>query len=104
MYGQEKHHSPSRFLREIPEDCVEEIRIKTQVSRPASTGRFSNTITLATFEDSGYNLGQRVLHAKFGAGTVLNYEGNGAQSRIQVNFDDVGTKWLVTAYARLEKI
>ncbi|QUI62103.1 DNA helicase II [Pseudoalteromonas sp. A22] len=104
LYGQEKHHSPSRFLREIPEDCMEEIRIKTQISRPANSGRFSPSISHATFEDSGFNLGQRVLHAKFGAGTVLNYEGAGAQSRIQVSFDDVGSKWLVTAYARLQAL
>ncbi|WP_440054456.1 DNA helicase II [Pseudoalteromonas sp. T1lg65] len=104
LYGQEKHHSPSRFLRELPEDCTEEIRIKTQVSRPMNSGRFSASITHAAFEDSGFNLGQRVLHAKFGAGTVLNYEGSGAQSRIQVNFDDVGSKWLVTAYARLQSL
>ncbi|KZN55970.1 DNA-dependent helicase [Pseudoalteromonas luteoviolacea CPMOR-2] len=104
LYGQEKYHSPSRFLRELPEECIEEIRIKTQVSRPASTNRFSASVSHATFEDSGFNLSQRVLHPKFGAGTVLNYEGSGAQSRIQVNFDDVGTKWLVTAYARLQAI
>ncbi|MCG7562145.1 DNA helicase II [Pseudoalteromonas sp. McH1-42] len=104
LYGQEKYHSPSRFLREIPEDCLEEIRIKTQVSRPAPSGRFSGSVSHAAFEDSGFSLGQRVLHAKFGAGTVLNYEGNGAQSRIQVNFDDVGSKWLVTAYARLQAL
>ncbi|MDK1289150.1 DNA helicase II [Pseudoalteromonas umbrosa] len=104
LYGQEKYHSPSRFLRELPEDCTEEIRIKTQVSRPAATNRFSASVSHAAFEDSDFNLGQRVLHAKFGAGTVLNYEGVGAQSRIQVNFDDVGTKWLVTAYARLQAI
>ncbi|CAH9055236.1 DNA helicase II [Pseudoalteromonas holothuriae] len=104
LYGQEKHHSPSRFLRELPEECIEEIRIKTQVSRPVNSGRFSASVTHAAFEDSGYNLGERVLHAKFGAGTVLNYEGSGAQSRIQVNFDDVGSKWLVTAYARLQSL
>lgn len=104
LYGQEKYHSPSRFLREIPEDCVEEIRIKTQVSRPPAAGRFSASVSHAAFEDSGFNLGQRVLHAKFGIGTVLNYEGSGAQSRVQVNFDDLGSKWLVTAYARLQAV
>lgn len=45
-----------------------------------------------------------MLHAKFGIGTVLNYEGSGAQSRVQVNFDDLGSKWLVTAYARLQAV
>lgn len=104
LYGQEKYHSPSRFLREIPEACVEEIRIRTQVTRPQATNRFSATMSHAAFEDTGFNLGQRVLHTKFGEGTVLNYEGTGAQSRIQVAFDDVGTKWLVTAYARLQSL
>jgi len=104
LYGQEKYHNPSRFLRELPSECVDEIRIQNQVSRPASTGRFSNTITLESFENSGFTLGQRVLHQKFGEGVVLNYEGNGAQSRIQVNFADVGSKWLVVAYANLQAL
>ena len=104
LYGQEKYHSPSRFLREMPEDCVEEIRVKTKISAPQQANRFSPSLTQAAFADSGFSLGQRVLHAKFGEGTVLNYEGAGPQSRVQVNFDDVGSKWLVTAYARLQAI
>jgi DNA helicase-2/ATP-dependent DNA helicase PcrA len=54
-----------------------------------------------SFADSSYSLGQRVNHPKFGDGTIINCEGSGAQSRIQINFDDVGSKWLVVAYARL---
>jgi DNA helicase-2/ATP-dependent DNA helicase PcrA len=50
----------------------------------------------------GFQLGQRVLHPKFGEGTILNSEGKGASARIQVNFEDAGAKWLVLAYARLE--
>ena len=104
LYGQEKYHKPSRFLRELPSECIEEIRLQSQVSRPTTTGRFSNTITLASFDNSGFKLGQNVLHPKFGEGVVLNYEGNGAQSRIQVNFADVGSKWLVVAYANLKAL
>lgn len=102
LYGQDQYHRPSRFIREIPSDCTEEVRLKATVSRPAQASRFSASASHAAFVDSGYNLGQRVRHPKFGLGTVLNYEGNGAQSRIQVAFDDVGSKWLMTAYARLE--
>ncbi len=104
LYGQEKYHSPSRFLREVPDECVEQVRIATKVTKPKTTGRFSNTISLETFADSGFSLGQRVRHHKFGDGTVLNYEGTGAQARIQVAFDDVGSKWLVTCYAKLQSI
>ena len=101
LYGQEKYHKPSRFLRELPPECVEEIRMQSQVSRPASTGRFSSTFTTESFDNTGFSLGQRVLHQKFGEGVVLNYEGSGAQSRIQVNFEQVGIKWLVVSYANL---
>ena len=104
LYGQEKYHKPSRFLRELPNECTEEIRLQNQVSKPASTGRFSNTFTTETFENTGFKLGQSVTHAKFGEGVVLNYEGSGAQSHIQVNFAEVGSKWLVVAYANLQAI
>ncbi|CAM3921193.1 DNA helicase II [Rheinheimera salexigens] len=104
LYGQEQHNRPSRFLREIPAEYIEEIRLSTQVSKPTPFNRFSNQASHVAFENTGFNLGQRVLHAKFGEGTVLNYEGTGAQSRIQVNFDQLGSKWLVTAYARLEAV
>jgi DNA helicase-2/ATP-dependent DNA helicase PcrA len=32
---------------------------------------------------------------------VIDYEGNGAHARVQVQFDEVGAKWLVMAYANL---
>lgn len=59
--------------------------------------RFSAEFAQESFDSTGFRLGQRVVHAKFGEGTVLNYEGVGHQSRIQVNFDEVGSKWLVVA-------
>lgn len=104
LYGQEKFHKASRFLRELPNECIEEIRLQSQVSRPSTTGKFSNTFTMETFENTGFKLGQQVMHPKFGEGVVLNYEGSGAQSRIQVNFAEAGSKWLVVAYANLKAI
>jgi len=35
---------------------------------------------------------------------VLNYEGQGPQARIQINFKQAGTKWLVVSYAKLEAL
>ena len=52
--------------------------------------------------ESGMRLGQRVRHMKFGEGVVLGSEGSGSHARVQVNFEHVGTKWLVVAYANLE--
>jgi DNA helicase-2/ATP-dependent DNA helicase PcrA len=104
LYGQEKHHQPSRFLKELPDECVEDIRMQNQVVKSPPKGRFSANFTTETFDNTGFTLGQQVLHKKFGEGVVLNYEGSGAQSRIQVNFEDVGCKWLVVAYANLQSV
>ena len=104
LYGQQKYHRPSRFLKELPADCIEEIRLHSQIKTPPTKSIFSPVVNNENFDQSGYSLGQRVLHTKFGEGTVINYEGSGAQSRIQVNFDEVGSKWLVVSYARLEVI
>ncbi|OXS15584.1 DNA helicase II [Zobellella denitrificans] len=104
LYGREMFHRPSRFIKELPADCLEEIRLKAKVTRALPNGRFSQDRVQETFDQTGFRLGQRVLHPKFGEGVVLNFEGAGAQSRVQVNFDDGGSKWLVTAYARLEAV
>jgi DNA helicase-2/ATP-dependent DNA helicase PcrA len=97
-YGQETFNAVSRFVREIPTHCIEEVRINASVSRPLN---ISNGLQLGQ-NDSGLQLGQRVMHSVFGEGVVLNLEGQGSNSRVQVNFDDEGSKWLVAAYANLE--
>lgn len=102
LYGQDKYHKPSRFIRELPESCLEEVRMKAQVSRSTSSGRFSQTAVKENFNETGFNLGQRVQHPKFGEGTIINFEGSGPQSRVQVAFNGEGIKWLVTQYAKLQ--
>jgi len=92
----------SRFVREIPANLLQEVRIKNSVSMPISFTRGQQS----SFESEGcqFQLGQMVRHAKFGDGTVLNYEGQGAHARIQVNFPEFGSKWLVLSYAKLEAV
>ncbi|USD65249.1 DNA helicase II [Vibrio sp. SCSIO 43136] len=104
LYGQDKYHKPSRFIKELPEGCLDEVRMKAQVSRPTSSGRFSQTVVKENFNETGFSLGSRVMHPKFGEGTIINFEGSGPQSRVQVAFNGEGIKWLVTQYAKLEKL
>ncbi|BDR35597.1 TPA: DNA helicase II [Photobacterium damselae] len=104
LYGKDNFHKPSRFLKEIPEHFIDEVRMKAQVSRPVSTGRFSQTTVNENFNQTGFSLGQRVEHPTFGEGTIINYEGSGPQSRVQVAFNGQGIKWLVTQYAKLTAI
>ena len=105
MHGMDSFSQPSRFISEIPDEYVEEVRPRVQVSRPMHTpqrrrGRPAGS--LRPEEELGVRLGQRVRHAKFGDGVILNCSGQGAHAQVEVNFESVGTKILVLAYANLD--
>src|SRR5690554_224216 len=108
LYGNETYNPPSRFLREIPATLVDEIRTRgnfsrAQTSPSVGTGLGAGATGMATTTD-GYVLGMRVDHPKFGEGTIIHFEGQGPNARLQINFDRAGSKWLVSQYARLEVI
>jgi DNA helicase-2/ATP-dependent DNA helicase PcrA len=100
LHGVDSYGQVSRFVREIPEELVEEVRPRVQVSRPLAVGRFRPEEPAAP----GMRLGGRVRHGKFGEGVILNVEGNGAHARVQVSFERQGTKWLMVQYANLEPL
>jgi DNA helicase-2/ATP-dependent DNA helicase PcrA len=102
LYGKEHYPRPSRFLREIPPEHLEEIRMRASVSRPVTAQSAPPARSLSSGQAGGFKLGQRVTHAKFGEGMILQAEGEGAQARVQVNFGREGTKWLMLAYANLQ--
>ncbi len=104
QYGIENYNRVSRFVRDIPANLVEEVRLRAQIKRPTSYARQPAMNLSDSGEDTGLSLGQRVLHPVFGEGVVINFEGNGAHARVQVNFDKEGTKWLVLAYAKLSPV
>ena len=80
---------------------MQEVRLNTTISRPVS---FAPSYQNYAIPDTGINLGQQVSHSVFGTGTVLNFEGNGPSARVQVNFENEGTKWLVVQYANLQAV
>lgn len=97
LHGSDTFALPSRFMAEIPGEFVEEIRPQIQIARPSfRPPRETGTAP------GGLRLGQRVRHGKFGEGVIMGCEGHGQQARVHVNFERVGAKWLVVAYARLE--
>lgn len=100
IHGQDNYSLPSRFLREIPRELLHEVRPRVQVSRPASLGT-SRVMGHAAIEAPPVKLGALVTHPKFGEGMVTDYEGSGAHARVQVEFAEAGSKWLVMAYANL---
>ncbi|MEM9403896.1 MAG: DNA helicase II [Pseudomonadota bacterium] len=104
LHGMDSFSLPSRFISEIPDEFVEEIRPRVQVSRPVHRPgrREVGRRVPSAAQEVGIQLGQRVHHNKFGDGVILNCEGQGAHARVEVNFENAGTKWLVLGYANLD--
>ncbi|MFP6847652.1 MAG: DNA helicase II [Pseudomonas sp.] len=108
LYGSETYNKVSRFVREIPPQLIQEVRLSNSVSRPFGAVSRNmggdNLFAGSAVPDTGFNLGQRVQHSLFGEGTILNFEGSGAQARVQVNFENEGSKWLMLSYAKLQAL
>ncbi len=108
MHGSDFYPQPSRFIREIPAELINEIRLGGAMSTPRFERQpAAGRSTINPYADAGdglVKLGQRVSHAKFGEGVVLNMEGQGGNARIQVNFSNAGCKWLVASYANLQAL
>jgi DNA helicase II / ATP-dependent DNA helicase PcrA len=100
LHGVDSYGQVSRFVREIPQALIEEVRPRVQVARSFAAGRFRAEEP----ETPGVRLGARGRHGKFGEGVILNVEGSGAHARVQVSFERQGTKWLMVQYANLEPL
>jgi len=115
MHGSESFSRPSRFIEEMPEELIEEVRPRLAVQRPYVSAtrrsrlgagdrpRSSVGRTQVPNQEWPFQLGQPVMHKKFGEGTVVAFEGQGDHTRVQVNFQQQGAKWLVLAYANLQR-
>jgi len=110
LYGQDLYPTPSRFVSEIPEHLIQELRTKPGVSKTSYSSSSYNQTAYArspskeTESVNGVRVGQRVSHPKFGDGMVTNLEGSGTHARVEVNFEKLGSKWLVMAYANLSPV
>lgn len=128
LHGQVRYNLPSRFLEELPKECLKVLTPKQSESRWGSVakqlnpswgnGSLSNelpssrkvdnssiiTTNQKSNHDHGFYLGQNVFHAKFGEGRITGFEGNGFDAKAQVNFARHGVKWLQLNIAKLTAI
>jgi DNA helicase-2/ATP-dependent DNA helicase PcrA len=104
LHGMDLAGTPSRFLREIPAELIQEVRPRVNVARPYGYGGSAPARKIPEEAPGGLRLGQRVRHMNFGEGVIVAAEGSGAHARVQVNFAEVGAKWLVLSFARLEPV
>jgi DNA helicase-2/ATP-dependent DNA helicase PcrA len=118
LHGQTRYNIPSRFLQEIPDSLlkwlqpVQKTAIRNQewgirnqepvrVAPGYASGAHTGTSNIRDSAASQWKIGQNVVHAKFGAGVIVNCEGHGADARVEVKFGRAGTKWLSLEYAKL---
>ncbi|OIN91922.1 MAG: DNA helicase II [Comamonadaceae bacterium CG1_02_60_18] len=127
LHGQTRYNLRSRFFEELPEEALKwitpknqgfghmENRLDTPYSGAASAystrarGQFGADFSSYTAAPvpaqktppGGFQVKQKVFHAKFGEGTVLALEGTGDDARAQINFPRHGVKWLALGVAKL---
>ena len=130
LYGRTSAALPSRFLREIPEECMVKKGGYRRVQESSfgyegghssygSYPSYSNPArkpqpkrvesamvsgTKTTYLE--LNQGDMVMHAAFGKGLVLSVLKMGGDALLEIAFDDIGTKKLMakTASAHMKKL
>lgn len=102
VYTKEERHLPSRFITELPSECIQEIRLRGTVTRALNQAKVGSLS--ASLPENEWKMGQKVKHEKFGFGTVINVEGSDNNTRLQIAFQAQGIKWLIAHLAKLEKV
>ncbi|OYX59281.1 MAG: DNA helicase II [Comamonadaceae bacterium 32-67-11] len=117
LHGQTRYHPRSRFVDELPAQCLQWLSPKpgsglgaaglgkAAVGLQPAWGRsalVSEAPSRAAADAThGLRAGMQVFHPKFGQGQVLAVEGRGDDARAQVSFTRHGSKWLALAVAKL---
>ena len=102
VYTKEERHLPSRFITELPPECIQEIRLRGTVTRALNQAKVRSLSS--SLPKNEWKMGQKVKHEKFGFGTVINVEGSDNNTRLQIAFQAQGIKWLIAHLAKLEKV
>ena len=122
LYGRTQYNPPSRFLKEIPEELIENLnppkahvaagaQPKTYLSNQSKYQYKEVTVAKDLFKTaekgSGKQLfavGDKVTHLTFGTGEILSVKPMGADMMYEIVFDKAGTKKLMASYAKLKKL
>jgi len=121
LFGNTSYNRPSRFIDEIPDDLLDGKDI-FRVEEPKAayvSGQYSNNyisilnskpgLSNAAAVGNGrsvgrFDVGDIVVHKKFGIGTVTATEGEGENLKLEIKFKNAGMKRLMAAYANLTKV
>lgn len=128
LFGQEQCNQPSRFLREIPAELLDENGTKehsysysasfhhraSNIQPQPTPHNLSAAVEFSTSgeievipeppeENDGVYIGMKVRHSKFGIGTIRKIEGSGEAQKAIVWFNSAGPKKLMLRFAGLER-
>ena len=100
--GSTQHMRPSGFLAEIPKDCIQEATASSWDDNDGDEWDQGDAVHDGF--DLQLEIGTRVQHAQFGAGTVRSLSGQGVTARTVVRFDDGVERTLILEYAGLRPL
>lgn len=98
MHGKTEYSRPSRFLQEIPIELLHKVRVGNDNFQNSHTSNKSKSTLKDADDHDGLYIGQVIQHKKFGEGVITDLEGSGAKTRVQIEFDQVGSKWLIASF------
>ena len=119
-YGASIPCEESRFMREVPIEYAEDA--SGTMMRARNTLERNNIVSVTpefkmmkhstaskekhqpAMDAYDYRAGDRVRHRKFGDGTVVSSQAFGNDAIVVIDFDTVGTKRLMAAFAKLTRI
>jgi DNA helicase-2/ATP-dependent DNA helicase PcrA len=102
LFGMTQRNPASKFLREIDKSVLSEQSAGGN-AKPAPGLKSAATGTKSPSCNDSYTPGEMVIHPKFGAGMVISAVSIGNDSMLEIAFEEVGTKKLMAAYAKLRK-
>ena len=111
-FGSRSFQSPSRFLREVPEELMD-VQTRPGQARPSSgggtrrrsadSGHLDRSYSQESYgEGDGIQPGMRVRHSVFGLGTIESVIGEGLNQKLKIRFERAGIKTVMVRYANLE--
>ncbi|WP_209124797.1 DNA helicase PcrA [Alkalihalobacillus sp. BA299] len=115
LFGRTNTNAPSRFLKEIPEYCLEEMQkpepmwAKTSHSSSYNTPKRNVAVSRPVASTSGsegfqWAVGDKAEHGKWGIGTVVSTKGEGEHIELDIAFPKpTGVKRLVAKFAPIKK-
>ncbi|WP_028256029.1 DNA helicase PcrA [Veillonella magna] len=113
VFGKTAGYLPSRFLKEIPQELIEELRAKAK--RPEMTERripphmsvMSRPVTKPIVRNpqvENWQVGDVAMHAKWGKGKVLALQGEGAGLKLKIEFPTQGIRILMAKFAPIKRL